>query len=248
MQQKIPKKLKDDSIIETICEVRFESPEPPEIVIGRLTDCDPWNSFDVNRLPAANIPEPIRKTDQNLWYQPDIELVAEGNLQRVRVGGRVISFHMSGAYCGWGQYQPQLNYLFECLFSKLKKVDVHRIGFRYVNALTSSKHKVSSYNDLNMHVMVGGEHVVDDMFMNFRIKNDDTHFTMTRIATPQYIQGNLPLETKVIVDIDVSTPDGFKVNDVSSAMGWVNDAHTFEKYAYFRLFHKEMLDELVEEW
>ena len=146
MATRIPSKLKDDSIVEAICEIRFECKELPEIVLGRLSDCNQWDKYDTKRLPAANIPEAVRAQDANLHFSPVIELLHKDGYNRIRIGGNVISLHIAGKYCGWKKYKEQLDTLFTCLFDKLSNVSISRIGFRYVNALTAARHKINVVN------------------------------------------------------------------------------------------------------
>ena len=70
----IPRKLRDDCIIEALCELQFNSPEIPEVVLGRLADATYWSGFSRNRLPMADIPAPIRNAGPFLKYQPVLEL------------------------------------------------------------------------------------------------------------------------------------------------------------------------------
>lgn len=70
---RVPKKLKNDSIVDAICELRFdckELREAPELVVGFLASNSAWRGFERQKLPAADIPEQIRTTDPNLQNQP----------------------------------------------------------------------------------------------------------------------------------------------------------------------------------
>lgn len=248
--QQIPNKLKEDSIIEALCEVRFSCRELTEIVVGRLGDCESWRAFNAQRLPLANIPEAIKAADSNLKFQPIFELRSSDGIRRVRIGGNVISFHISGAgnYCGWNKFEPQLESLFRCLFEKLNEVSVSRLGFRYVNALRETKHLISSVNNLNINITADETSIDGHVNLNYLIKNDDSHQTMTRIASPFFVQGALPPETSIVIDIDVTTPDGLIIKNAEDVVAWTRTAHKFEKEAFFKLIPQNVLKQIVEEW
>jgi uncharacterized protein (TIGR04255 family) len=248
MATRIPSKLKDDSIVEAICEIRFECKELPEIVLGRLSDCNQWGKYNTKRLPVANIPEAIRIQDANLRFSPVIELLHKDGHDRIRIGGNVISLHIAGKYCGWEKYKGQLDTLFACLFEKLSHVNISRIGFRYVNALTSARHQINVVNDLKINITAGGNQLEGQVNLNYLLGYSPNHIAMTRIATTNFVDGPLLKGASVIVDIDVFTPPGIKMADVDEMKLWTKDAHKYEKIAFFSLFSDESLKNLVEEW
>lgn len=250
MEIKIPKELKDDSILEALCEFRFSSavPLPSEVVIGRLSDCGSWQGYKVNRLPVSDFPEYVRMKEVGLRYLPLLELINQDGNQRIRIGGNVISFHIVKPYCGWSDFEPQLNGLVNCLFSKIKKITVERIGFRYVNALSANLHTIQSVGDLNVGITSGGMPITENFNLNYEREYSDSHVVSTRIATAGYVKGSIPNDTALVVDIDVRSTPKLAVNDVEAAMKWVQEAHGYEKQAYFVLFKKEKLDTLVKEW
>lgn len=242
----LPDKLKDDCLIEALCEVRFNTDEQPEIVIGRLSDHDIWKNYSKNRLPAADIPGPIKEVNEAFKYQPVIELRSGDGQYLVKVGSNVISYHNIGKYCGWKEFRPALDQVTEILFSCLKDVQVHRVGFRYVNAITSERHFISNVNGLNLKVEIAGNKVGGPINLNYLVKNDDAHSTMTRIASSHFVQGTLPKDTTVVVDIDVHSHEGFRTREKSAVVEWTKSAHDFEKEAFFKLIPKEVLEKLLE--
>lgn len=247
MTQRIPKKLRNDAIVEALCETRFKCGELSEIVVGRLSDFRPWHPV---RLPVADIPEALRAMDANLKYQPIVELRDPEGVQRIRIGGNVLSFHLTGEekYCGWEIFAPQLEELFRYLFERLTEVSIFRAGFRYINALTFEKHHISSVNDLNLNIEVGDATLSGPVNLNYQVTNDVSHITMTRIASPVFVQGELPRNTTAVVDIDVTSPDGLEIQSVSQASEWARVAHGYEKQAFFSLIPEAILSKVVEEW
>lgn len=242
----LPDKLKDDCIVEALCEIRFHTNEQPEIVIGRLSDQDPWKGWLKIRLPTADIPGSIRAFNEQLKYQPILELRSEDGTFLLKVGSNVVSYHNVGKYCGWANFKPALDRVFEALFLCVNDVAVNRLGFRYVNAITYTRHYMSGVKGLNLNVEVAGNKVDDPINLNYLVKNDDAHVTMTRIASPYFVQGELPKDTAVVVDIDVASQDGYQAKEAGPVTEWAKAAHDFEKEAFFKLIPKEILEKLLE--
>ena len=243
----IPKKLKDDAIIEALCEFRFECDDVPERVIGRLSDYESWNSYTPERLPSSAIPPFVKAHDPNLKYQPVLQLRSEDSLFLVKIGSNVISFHNLGNYCGWDEIRPRLHDVSSLLFGKFTNLSVTRMGFRYLNALTPKRHLINSVAELNVTLQVADEALSNPINLNYGIKFADEHYCMTRIATPEFVQGKLPEGSVVIVDIDVHTSDSFRSDNHDEIVSWTEDAHTYEKQAFFRLIPPNVLEELVED-
>ena len=98
-----------------------------------------------------------------------------------------------------------------------------------------------------MDIRVDGEQLNATLNLNYEIPADDSHITTTRIASPQYVRGNIPAETSVVVDIDVYTPVGYETQDKNTVHEWVAKAHDIEKAAFFKLLPIELQDKLKEE-
>jgi uncharacterized protein (TIGR04255 family) len=236
--------LKDDCITEAMLELRFSVDELDEITIGKLSSFQPWSSFKKNRLAAAHIPQPIRTMDPGLQYQATVELIAPDKSRRVRIGSSVISYHCLGRYIGWQAFQPELNDMIRHFYDAIGGVVARRIGLRYVNVLTPRRHSVSSFDVTALKVTVRDAVIGAPLNVNFEEQKSNEHLVMTRMATPQFVQGLADREAALVVDVDVYTPASFVCRDAEYAHDWVDRAHTFEKESFFRLFP----DALVQSW
>src|SRR4051812_36603830 len=98
-----PNKLKADAILEAVCQIQFKSKDVPELVIGRLTLETKWKEFKPNRLPAADIPAPVRNIAPNLRYEPTFELRSKDDTRVVRLSESQITYSIVGVdkYVGW---------------------------------------------------------------------------------------------------------------------------------------------------
>lgn len=245
MPIKIPKRLHNDAIIEALCEIRFDSDEVPEIIVGRLTDH--WSSLETVRLSSSDIPQPIREQDPRLKYTATLELRDPSNEYVIRIGSNTISFHNTGDYLGWDKLSKKMEETFTVLFEKVPSISVKRIGYRYTNAI-AEKHLISDITDLDYEFKIANKKISGPVNLNVLQKCGDNHYIMTRIASLDFVEGQLPAGTNSIIDIDVYTPPTFSTSSISEVLKWINDAHTYEGTAFFKLIPEELLEKLVAEW
>jgi uncharacterized protein (TIGR04255 family) len=240
----VPKKLKNDAIVEAIFEVRFDLATIPEILFGRLADYGPWKSFTQRRLPAYEIPAPLRQVDPNLRFQPVFELSSEQ--RSVRIGPQVISYHRTVPYVGWERFQPELAEMINGLFQMANGLIIRRLGLRYLNALRSDLHGIASISDLDLEIKVASERVPGNVNLNFTIDVASNTACTVRIATTEFVQGKLPPNTSVYLDVDVFTKDDFETKEQKAVQNWVTAAHTSEKEQFFRLLTERSIETLEE--
>src|ERR1700683_441037 len=104
----LPRKLKHDSIVEALLELRFETITISEVLFGRLIEHQYWKGFAQRRLPAYDIPDQIRQMDPTLRYIPIIELTAPDQKAVLRLGKSVLSYHRKAPYVGWTSFKTEL--------------------------------------------------------------------------------------------------------------------------------------------
>lgn len=245
----IPKKLKVDSILEAVIELRFEPDATlvPEIIFGRFADVEIWKKFKQARLPMADIPAPIRRADPNLRYQPSIEMTSPDGLIAVRLGPQSITYARRSSYPGWEHFGPEIDTVIDQLYRIIPGVRVTRIGLRYINALGSVLHGITSIEQTAIGISVADQPITGSLNLNFK-SNQGTNFeTMCRIATIDLAEGAIPENATVIVDIDVYTKREFSTTSAADVKKWVSEAHTREKESFFKVLGEEATSRLREE-
>jgi len=249
MNNQLPKKMKQDAIVEALFEVRFESSDIGEVIVGRLNDIDSWADYPSTRLPQADIPEAIRMAKSAFKYIPTIEKTSPDKTRSIRIGSRVISYHVYEPYPGGDSFEIELNNMVSSLFDKIKDIQVNRLGFRYVNFLTASKHNINGLNDLSLNLSVGGEQLVDNVNLAFMENASDEHTVVSKLASPQFLQpgGSTPADLVAVIDIDIFTPELYISNDINSLNKWISQARIYEKTSFFSFFSDELKTSLVEE-
>jgi uncharacterized protein (TIGR04255 family) len=149
-------------------------------------------------------------------------------------------------YVGWERFQPELQETVSLLFQKASGLVIRRLGLRYLNALRHDLHGIASISDLDLEIKVASQRVPGNVNLNFTVDvGSDTACTVW-IATTEFIQGKLPPDTSVYVDVDVFTKEGFETKEREAVESWVATAHTKEKEQFFRLLTDRSIDELEE--
>lgn len=242
--KRVPKKLKNDAIVESLLEVRYKTTSIAEVLFGQIAEHRPWRSFEQRRLPFSQVPAAIREAEPNLSYQPIFELY--GKQVAIRVGPAVISYHRTAPYIGWEQFQPELEDTIQVLFEKARGLVIKRLGLRYLNALRHDVHGISSISDLDLEIKVAGEPISGNANLNFSTELEGNTACMVRVATTDFVQGNLPQGTSVYVDVDVYTKEGFETNERKDVEEWLTMAHDREKEQFFRLLSDKSIETLEE--
>jgi uncharacterized protein (TIGR04255 family) len=244
-----PKKLKKDAIAEALCEVRFECEEStslPETVVSKLAEFEPWRQFAKVRLAASDIPASLRSQVPNFKNQPLLVLREENGPRQAKIGANVMSYHRLAPYPGWATFKPEIDSAVDYLFRSFQSFRATRLGFRYVNVFTEADHGITAVTNLNYSVNVAGEELHDPQNLNYRLVRSDDHIVQIRIASPEFVSGNITGKVQVLADVDVFTPHNFELTDADAAKRWIEDAHTYEKEEFFKLFTEKMKQRLVE--
>jgi uncharacterized protein (TIGR04255 family) len=244
----LPKKLKKDSIAEALCEVRFESEGVSELVVGRLAAHGDWRTYAATRLPISDIPDAVRRQDVNLRNQPVLELRSPERNRLVKLGSNVLSYHVVAPYCGWTCFRGEIEDVLDHLFASLDNFRARRLGFRYINALNEQDHFIEDITRLNYDVSIAGEKLGPHCNLNYYLQKGDAHIALVRIASPDFVSGNITIPLRALIDVDIFTRQHFETSDVGVAKLWMIEAHSFEKEEFFKLLPTCVLDQLVEEW
>lgn len=240
----LPSKLKHDAIVEALLEIRFDTPAVLEVLYGRLADLPSWRGFVQHRLPTADIPAPIRNLDPQLRFAPSFELREPNGQRSIRIGPQAVSYHRGAPYVGWDRFQPELFEVVDQLFAKAGGLTIHRLGLRYLNALTKGQHGLSGVSDLNMRLYVAEEQLVGALNVNFTKDVFPETKCTVRVATTEFVHGRLPQDTAAYVDVDVYTNDGFRTDEAAAVKQWIASAHQQEKRAFFGLLPPKIIEAL----
>jgi uncharacterized protein (TIGR04255 family) len=247
LSDNLPKKLKNDAILEATFEVRFDA-DPTlvaEVFFGRLADAQAWRGFIQRRLPTADIPAALRRADSNLRYLPAIELIQREGAKLVRVGPQSLAYTRRAPYPGWDEsLSAEIGQAIDALFGVVPRISVTRLGLRYINALRSDLHGIEGVESLNLSIVVDRAALTRNLNLNYTIAALEHSSCTIRLATPDFAQGSIPENATVIADLDVYTDSTYTANEIEKVKQWTESAHIAAKQTFFRLLREETIKEL----
>jgi uncharacterized protein (TIGR04255 family) len=246
----IPKKLKADAIAEALLEVRFQCKEAtqlPELVVGKLADNPVWKDYEKARLPVSEIPASLRAQDENLRFQPLLEVRDAQKVSVAKIGSNVLSYHRLAPYPGGDTFVREVNQCIDFLFKSLTEVTASRLGLRYINLFTEAEHGIKSVNDLDQKITLAGAILSAPLNLNYRAKWKEEFESIVKIASPEFVAGAPSKPFVALVDVDVFTPKQFTTSSAEAVKNWVEEARQFQKEEFFKLFTADMRKRLVEE-
>ena len=139
-EKKLPRRIKQCPISESIFELRFKTLLPTDAILGTLYNLETITKFfpkkNVISLPILNLPEEIRKSDPNLQYKVYYRFTNQD--LTMSIGPRVIAFSNVNNYIGWDKWSSFFIEILEDIF-KLELVNrVERLGLRYINVFENT--------------------------------------------------------------------------------------------------------------
>lgn len=242
----VPRKLKQDAILEAVAEVQFEHESVSEVVVGKLASAPAWEGYSSARLPLGELPSVFRDQDEQLRFKPYLQLQRPAGGEVVQIGPRVVSIHNLAPYDGWDRFFGRIQQLVGALRDAVGKPFIHRAGLRYVNALAPA-HGFSSLWDLNFNFEIAGDRPAAEFTTTYRSYVEQNLRCQLTLAAPAFVTvGNLPPDAVAFVDVDVSSrlPLGEVTDDV--LIKWFGKAHEVEKDAFFTLWPEENLNAMKE--
>jgi uncharacterized protein (TIGR04255 family) len=234
---KIPIKIDPCPIAEAIIEIRFSSSFPEDAIFGILYP-QLQNDFKIfEKLPILQLPEAIRRTDQNLIYQPYYKLKKDNFL--ILMGPRVFALVNLKEYSGWKVFSAKIIEIFNVV-AKLKIVeDIKRIGLRYVNLFEN----LNLFDISSLTLNLRGEPLLPaktDLTMELDSEHCTSRVKMANNALvmieKEGIKGSL-------LDIDVEFKDN-RENFFEDIEKFSDIAHNNEKEIFFSLLKDEYLKTL----
>lgn len=135
MPNQLPKKLRDEPLVDAVFEIRFNGLNQIAIadVLPGLLYNEMQGRVDLVRLPAADMPKPIRDSDPKLYYTPIMRL--DGKWLGVAIGDHTLGVSCKLPYVGWEKFKSGILEIIDLV----KNIDVigpvERYSVKYVNLI-----------------------------------------------------------------------------------------------------------------
>jgi uncharacterized protein (TIGR04255 family) len=230
-------KVEKCPIIDLVCEIRFESGLPSDIVSGMIVEAIGIDGRKLEKLDISKFPAELLEQDINLKYQPHFRYDFGGIY--FLFGSRVCSFSSKMPYPGWDIFFGKVQEILEKIKNRKIINQVVRVGYRVINffetdIITKLQYKVQTpissyqkqYNYTNLYE-VDGISIKVLIANGVGISNPTSH--QTRLGS--------------IIDID-SFIENNKNNDLSHVISLIDKAHAKSKKMFSDHLTKELSDEL----
>lgn len=198
--KKLPKLLAQEPLIDAVFEVRMGgTPQLADLLPGALFgQLSPKPS--IQRLPAAEIPQPIRDQDPNLAFQPVIRLDWREFI--ISFGDRNLAISCKLPYPKWPAFRAAIL----DIVAKVAKVGivgpVERYSVKYVN-LIQAPTLAAQIEKINIAVKVGDVEAKDDhLSVQVHRSEGDTVHIMSVVTGAQVNIHDGKTVFGAVVDID----------------------------------------------
>jgi len=232
-----PIQLKKSPIVDSICDMRFDSSLPLDIVPGVIVNA--LNSLeikDLQKLPVLEMPESMRAADPNLLYAPYYHAKI-GDIT-IQLGGRMIALSSPLPYIGWDSFRPQITDIIRVILdtaviSKVVRVAIRNVNFFGLDILDNSKYSIQTPIEHSC-----SQYHYTDYY------NDGDLTIKTTIANKaiRHESESEPVEGSVI-DIDSYIEDSIDAN-LDIMLSKIDKAHLEGKNVFFDLLNDEFIETL----
>lgn len=200
MKPALPKKLKQEPLLDAVFEVRFNSTAPASVILpGSL-----FNQLDGNKtigaLPISQIPKAIRDADPNLKYQPLTRLDWGSFL--INIGDFSLSISCKYPYPGWDTFKPSIIKVITALSDSSIVRTIDRYSLKYIDMIPSSdnRQKVSM---INLDVTIAGHKLEKEPFViQVEIPKNGMLNTVQVVSSAKATLHNGITKEGLIVDVD----------------------------------------------
>jgi uncharacterized protein (TIGR04255 family) len=149
-QSTLPVKLRDVPIIDAVFEIRFRANVPISSLLPGLLFSQLDGKKEISKLPAGDIPEPMRAIDPNLYYAPYIRLSWERF--NVNIGDRSCSVGCLLPYPGWTEFKKAVLKIDELISKTQLLIAIERMSLKYTNIIPNSIGNAADIADFDLRL------------------------------------------------------------------------------------------------
>lgn len=205
MPKRLPVKLNREPLVEVTCQLRVTNQVVLNTIFpGYLLAKHPDDVSELQSLPAAMLPEPMRMINPELAYTPRVRLKFKGVL--VMIGERSVAVTNQAPYLGWPRFKALIEEVFNDLLSSKLISGIERLSIKYLNVL-KAKEEPSPQKALAWNPGVGGlELDIRTTHMRTEIRNGSL-VTIVQLTGGVTVQvPNRAAEEGALIDIDTVMP------------------------------------------
>lgn len=234
-EQKIPKRLRREPLIEVIWQAIFDQPTqmpPGDVLVGIIyVELRKSNTaWRFHRLPTAEIPPSIAEQDPNLRYAVKYRIESPEEQLLYQVGDRIISVNCRRPYVGWEKFKKKILALQDLLHHTGLISGAARHALRYIDLIP--KDDMPDLNGLRLALKIGDQEVLSQP-LQLRIEipyQGQNH--ILQIVTPARVQLPQGQQEGTLIDLEtraVPSEDWSKRSEQLEALHCASKAMFFEQ-------------------
>ena len=101
--------------------------------------------------------------------------------------------------------------------------------------LQPDEHHVSGLAGTKITVTVGNERLTEAVNLNYRTTFKSNHTVTVKLATPEFVAGQVRPGYSLLCDIDVATKSEVSLKGFGAALDRITTAHDLEKDEFFKI-------------
>lgn len=197
---KLPILLEREPLVDAVFEVRVTPSSPLADVIPGFLMHDLGPDAHMTRLPAADLPFPVRKQDANLQNAPLLRI--EWGNYFISVGDRNVIVSCKMPYPKWAKFKATILDVLSRIAKLNPEGSVERFSLKYVNLIPATDF-ANQIGKVRMDVTIGDLHISEQhISLQVHEKAADTVHIYT-IVTGAQARTHVGGETSgILVDID----------------------------------------------
>lgn len=239
-----PTKLSREPIVDAVFEMRVEPGALPlaNILPGLLVSN--YKVEQVERLPAADVPQSIRDAQEQLRYQPLMRLFINDLI--VNIGDRVIVIASRLPYPGWTAFKAGIVDIVGRVVAANFIKAVERYSMKYVDIVEADV-AISPFDILDFNVKVAGRTLSTESVAFRTERTVDGFVEILQIISPAGgVVQNLGPRSGIVIDID-TIGSGVNVEPqafLTSLSENLDRLHSANKSSFFGILTDDLLKKL----
>lgn len=245
MQRVFPKKLKKEPLFDAVFELRFTSRSAASSILPGFLFSKLSGSDNIEKMPAAQLPEQVRVTDPNLQFAPLIRFHWGSFL--ILIGDRSILIACKMPYPGWTKFKAGILSVLHLLDEINIIESTQRFSLKYVD-LIPAREIMEQVSLVNINLNIADHTLVKEVFqIRVEIPKGDINNVVQILSSAEITSIENGLKTYgIVIDIDtMKTVMNIKLKNLLLNLSTdLEELHDSNKETFFRCLKQETIDAL----